>query len=117
LVADGGLRHDRLDEAGAVAHDQEVDLAARAAVVEPALERDLLAFVRADVFDIDVHVLGICPMADGQWPMASGLYAMCHPPSAISRPLCHVPSAIGHQPAPMPCAIRHRPSTGLYATC
>ena len=37
LVADRGLRHHRLDEAGAVAEDQEMDLAARAAVVQPPL--------------------------------------------------------------------------------
>ena len=44
-VADGGLRHDRLNEPGPVAHLKEVDLAARPAVVQPALERDRLAVV------------------------------------------------------------------------
>ena len=32
-----------------------MDLAARSAVVQPALDGDLLAFVLADVFDVDVH--------------------------------------------------------------
>ena len=32
-----------------------MDLAARAAVVQPPLDGDLLAFVLADVFDVDVH--------------------------------------------------------------
>ena len=36
------LRHHALDEAGAVAQRQEMDLAARAAVVQPAAERDRL---------------------------------------------------------------------------
>ena len=56
LVADRGLRHHRLDEAGAVAERQEVDLAARPAVVQPALDGDFLALVLADVFDVDVHI-------------------------------------------------------------
>ena len=55
LVADRGLRHHGLDEARAVTNRQEVDLAARAFVVEPALERDLFAGVLADVFNVDVH--------------------------------------------------------------
>ena len=61
LVADRGFRHDRLDEAGAVPQNQEVDLAARAAVVQPPLDRDLLPVVRADVLDVDVHTY-ICTM-------------------------------------------------------
>ena len=40
LVADGGLRHDGLDEPGSVAHLQKVNLAARSAVGEPAPDRD-----------------------------------------------------------------------------
>ncbi len=54
LLADRRLRHHRLDEAGAVADGEEMDLAARAAVVQPPLDGDLLAFVLADVFDVDV---------------------------------------------------------------
>src|SRR4249920_3718354 len=57
VLADRGLGHDRLDEPGAVAEDQEMDLAARTAVMQPPLDRDLLADVRADVFDIHVHDL------------------------------------------------------------
>jgi hypothetical protein len=55
LVADRGLRHHGLDEARAVAHGQKMNLPARAAVVQPSLEGDLFAFVRADVFDVYVH--------------------------------------------------------------
>jgi len=33
-----------------------MNLAARAAVVEPPLDGDLFALVLADVFDIDVHM-------------------------------------------------------------
>ena len=39
LFADCRLRHDALDEAGPVAQRQEVNLAARPAVVQPAAER------------------------------------------------------------------------------
>src|SRR5918995_7154638 len=46
VISDGRLRHDGLDDAGAVSNLQEVNLAARAAVVQPAVDRDLLAFVR-----------------------------------------------------------------------
>ena len=55
FVAHRRLRHDALDEAGAVAHGEEVDLAARAAVVQPAAERHRLSGVAGDVFDVDVH--------------------------------------------------------------
>ena len=55
LLAHGGLRHHRLDEARAVAEDEEMDLAARAAVMEPPFDGDLLALVPADVFDVDVR--------------------------------------------------------------
>jgi hypothetical protein len=55
LVPDRRLRHDRLNEAGAVAHDEKMDLAAGTAIVQPSLQRDVLAFVRPDVFDVDVH--------------------------------------------------------------
>jgi hypothetical protein len=54
LVAEA-LRHHRLDEAGAVADDQEMNLPARTARVQPPFEGDLFAFVLADVFDVDVH--------------------------------------------------------------
>ena len=52
LLADRLLRHHALDEAGAVAQLQEVDLPARAAVVQPAAQRDGLPFVLRDVFDV-----------------------------------------------------------------
>ncbi len=55
FLADGGLRHDALDEPGAVAQRQEMNLAARPAVVQPAAERDGFAGVRGNVFDVDVH--------------------------------------------------------------
>ena len=55
LVANGGFRHDRLDEAGPVADDQEMNLAARSAVVQPSLDDDFFALVAADIFYIDVH--------------------------------------------------------------
>ena len=54
ILADRRLRHHRLDEAGAVAHGEEMDLAARAAVVKPPLDGDLFALVLADVLDVDV---------------------------------------------------------------
>ena len=49
LVPDGGLRHHRLDESRAVADDQEVDLPARPAVVQPPVDGDLLALIPGDV--------------------------------------------------------------------
>ena len=52
LLADRGLRHHRLNEAAAVAHDQEMDLAARSTIVQPALDGDFLAFVLADLIDV-----------------------------------------------------------------
>ena len=57
IVANRRPGHDRLNEAGAVAQDQEMDLAARSAIVQPPLDGDLFAFVPADVFDVDVHTL------------------------------------------------------------
>ena len=54
LLADVVLAHHDLDEAGAVAHHQEVDLAARPAVVQPAREGDVLANVGADLRDGNV---------------------------------------------------------------
>src|SRR5207245_6713480 len=50
LVADRRLRHHALNEPGAVAENQEMDLAARAAVVKPPLDGDLFALVLPDVF-------------------------------------------------------------------
>ncbi len=47
------LEHDALDGAGAVSDLQEVELAGRPAVVEPAVEGDLLALVAGDVCDVD----------------------------------------------------------------
>ena len=52
VLADVGLRHHDLDEAGAVADLQEVDLAARAAVVQPAPEGDVLAVELGDVLNV-----------------------------------------------------------------
>src|SRR5262249_16515995 len=52
LVAHRLLRHDALDEAGAVAQRQEVDLAARPLVVQPSAQADGLALVPCDVFDV-----------------------------------------------------------------
>ena len=46
-------RGDALANTGAVAHQQEMDFAARAAVVEPSLERHFLAHVTAQFVDID----------------------------------------------------------------
>ena len=60
VLADRGLRHHGLNEAGAVAHGDEVDLAARSAVVEPPLDGDLFAFVLSDVFDVDMHSSEFC---------------------------------------------------------
>src|SRR5262249_16918578 len=54
LVADRSLRHHALNEPGAVAQDQKVNLAARPAVVQPSLDGDLFAFVAADILYIDV---------------------------------------------------------------
>ena len=39
LVADRRFRHDGLDESGAVAHRQEMNLSARTAVVQPSADR------------------------------------------------------------------------------
>ena len=55
LLADRRLRHDGLDEAGAVADGQEVDLAAGPAVVQPALQRHGLTFVSGNVLDVGGH--------------------------------------------------------------
>jgi hypothetical protein len=69
IVADGRLRHHRLDESRAVADRQEMDLAARAPVVQPPFDGDLRALMPADVFDVDVHRCNLV-MADGRWLMA-----------------------------------------------
>ena len=55
LLADGRLGHHRLNEAAAIAQDQEMDFSARTAVVQPSVNGDFLAFVRADVLDVGVH--------------------------------------------------------------
>ena len=55
FLAHGGLGHDALDEPGAVAQREEMNLAARPAVVQPAAEGDGFAGVRGNVFDVDVH--------------------------------------------------------------
>ena len=54
LLADVGQRRDALHDAGAVADDDETDLARGAFVIQPALDRDCTAIVSADVFNIDV---------------------------------------------------------------
>ena len=53
--AHGRLGHHGLDEAGSVAHDEEMNLAARAAVVQPALNRHALADVAGDRGDGHTH--------------------------------------------------------------
>ena len=63
LVADRGLRDDGLDESGAVAHRQKVDLPARAAVVEPSADRDRLALALRDLVDVSNHSSGVVPMS------------------------------------------------------
>src|SRR5262245_61082771 len=55
LVTEGLLRHDALDDPGAVPHGQEMDLSARTPVVEPTPQGDGLAFVSGDVFDVQGH--------------------------------------------------------------
>ena len=55
LLGDVVLAHDALDDGRAVAELQEVDLAARADVVDPALERDGLVFVGRNLLDVDVR--------------------------------------------------------------
>ena len=66
LIADGGLRHDGLDEARAVTELQEVQLAARASVRQPAFDRDVLAVVLSDVLDVDVHHYSLLEEGKGQ---------------------------------------------------
>jgi hypothetical protein len=56
------LEHHALHRAGAVAHLQEVQLAARAFVVQPPFEGDLLALVAGDVFDVDVRHGNLQPL-------------------------------------------------------
>ena len=48
------LAHHDLEKAGAVADDEEVNLAARPPIVQPALDGDGLADVLADFVDVDV---------------------------------------------------------------
>ena len=48
LFADVGLRDNALDQTGSVAHLEEVQLLAGAAVVEPTLDPNALAHVRAE---------------------------------------------------------------------
>ena len=68
LLRNGFLRDDGLDEAAAVADGQEMDFSARAAVVQPAADRDGRAVVPRDVFDVDDH--DQCSVAGGQ-PMTT----------------------------------------------
>src|SRR5262249_19691958 len=85
LVADRRLRHDGLDEARAVAQDQEMDLAARAAVVEPPLDGDLFALVPPDVFYVDVSHRSIVSRAF--FSRASDSFeGPCAPTSNMSGP-------------------------------
>src|SRR5207244_7296761 len=81
----GRLGHHRLDEAGAVADDEEMDLSARAAIVEPALERHLFTFVLADVLYVDVSHRSIIARA----ALARARYSFVDPrhcPSNTSAP-------------------------------
>src|SRR5262245_5862877 len=55
LFTDRLLRHDALDEAGAVAYREEVYLPARSAIVQPASERDCLTVVLRDVLNVRSH--------------------------------------------------------------
>ena len=48
------LAHDDLEKAGAVANDEEMNLAARPPVVQPALDSDGLADVLADFVNVNV---------------------------------------------------------------
>ena len=97
LVADGRLRHDRLDEAGAVADDQEVDLAARPAVVQPAVDGDLLAFVLGDVCDIGAHHGRSGPV--GQRAARQNVdERLLEPLAGLARPLQHVDGVPGGRP-------------------
>ncbi len=48
LFGDGGLGHDALDGAGAVAEDRKEELTGGAEIVEPGLQGDGLAFVRGE---------------------------------------------------------------------
>ncbi len=54
-LVDVAFPHDDLDEARAVANRQEMNLPARSAVVEPALDGDGRADVVADLVDIGMH--------------------------------------------------------------
>ena len=86
LLADGCFRHDALDEAGAVAQGQEVNLSARAAIVQPALQRDRLAGVAGDVFDVDASCVSqraLEPFCRAR--RASELRASAAPDPASSR--------------------------------
>jgi hypothetical protein len=60
VLAHGGLRHHRLDEARPVAEDEEMNLAARAAVMEPPFDGDFRALVLADVLDVYVRHTAAC---------------------------------------------------------
>src|SRR5579885_3579081 len=53
LRADLVQQRDALAHPGAVAQQQKMDLAARAAIIEPSLERHFLAHVTAERVDID----------------------------------------------------------------
>src|SRR5206468_1386504 len=55
LVADRRLRHHRLNEPGPVAHLEEMNLAARPPIGQPALQGDGLPIMLGDVFDVRVH--------------------------------------------------------------
>ena len=59
VLGDAPLHHHPLEVAGAVAEDRETYLAARALVIQPALDRDGFSLVRRQVFDINaVHRSG-----------------------------------------------------------
>src|SRR5688572_7273518 len=50
--------HDHLQKAGAIAYDEEVDLAARPPVVQPPFDGDRLTDVLADFFYVNAHLTG-----------------------------------------------------------
>ena len=59
---DVALAHHHLQKAAAVADDEEMDLAARSAVVQPAFDGDVLPDVRADLVDIRMHQVSSSPI-------------------------------------------------------
>src|SRR4051794_27735492 len=54
-LTDSRFGHHRLNEAGAVTEDEEMNLAARSPVVQPPFDCDLFALVFPDILNVDVH--------------------------------------------------------------